>query len=310
MFEESKAWLFIFIIGVLIAGGYGAHYLSSVDSANAVLIESKSKLAGVQEMMGQRKKMWDTTSELLAQAREVAEHGSVLAKAKELLDKRYRIVDSDLKYAVDSMRSSVERIRESAPGAEVGDVNLVNGKVLLAAKIRKVEESNISFIHSSGIGTVTVDLLPNEILEKYDLGSNALLPQIEAAQARFLGTAESTNVAVAPAAAATSAAKTSSPTSTPAGPNVDQQKAIKLKIATLESRIETQTTSVARIRETASQHQMLATQAKTQGKPSTRYTADANSTLVQAQQMDTHLAAMREELKKLRVELEFAENSR
>ncbi len=310
MFEESKAWIFIVIISILIGAGYGAHYLTSVDSANASLLESKSKLADVHEMLGQRKKAWEATERLIATTRELAEQNNVLSKAKEVLDKRYRAVDADLKYAVDSMRSSVERVRESAPGTEIGDVNLVNGKVLQAAKIRKVEESNISFIHSSGIGTVTVDLLPNEILERFDLGPNALLPQLEAVQSGFLAKPDAA-AAVAAVVATPAASRPAAASPPPPSTNEvseEKLKTIRLKIATLEARIDNYAMTVTRTRETAVQQQRHANDAKSAGKPSTRYTAEANATLAQAQQMDSQLAAMREERKKLLVELEFARN--
>lgn len=45
-----------------------------------------------------------------------------------------------------------------------------------------MDESGISLMHADGIGTYAPDLLPADIQEIYDLGSNALLPQLEQLQ--------------------------------------------------------------------------------------------------------------------------------
>ncbi len=186
MFEESKAWIFISIISALIGIGYGAFYLTSVDEANLALQESKSKLADTRELLAIKKKNWADVEALVVKNRELADQNSVLVKAKEVLDTRYRKIVSDLNYSVESMKSAVDKIQGTAPGTELGDITLTNGKMLRGAKIRKLDPSGLSLIHADGIGLVTTDLLPTEIKERFDLGPGALLPQMEQAQATFL----------------------------------------------------------------------------------------------------------------------------
>lgn len=189
MFEESKAWIFIIIISALIGIGYGAFYLTSVDEANLALQESKSKLADTRELLAIKKKNWADVEAQVVKNRELADQNSVLVKAKEVLDTRYRKIVSDLNYSVESMKSAVDKIHGTAPGTELGDITLANGKMLRGAKIRKLDPSGLSLIHADGIGLVTTDLLPTEIKERFDLGPGALLPQMEQAQATFLGKA-------------------------------------------------------------------------------------------------------------------------
>ncbi len=306
MFEESKAWFFILIISVLIGLGYSAHYFSSVDLANAALLESKTKLAGVHELLHLRKKIWTDMESANFKVREAMGKNEVLLKAKDILDKRYRTVDSDLKYVVTSMKASVDKARNDAPGSELGDITLANGKVLRGAKVRKVEESGISLIHSDGIGTVTLDLLPTELKEKYDLGSEALVPKLIEAQTNFLAnpTANDTNTKPKTAAAPASVPIVEEP----AKPSMDDAKvkAIKLRMAELDSRIVTYTKSVEQYRASAQNHQALATSAKERGQPSTRHTENANGDLSKAFQLERQTSAMQEERKKLDVELEYA----
>lgn len=77
-------------------------------------------------------------------------------------------------------------------------------------------------------------------------------------------------------------------------------------MAELDTRIETYTKSAEQYRNTAESHKSLATSAKERGAPSTRHVADSNAARAQAAQFDQQVAAMREEYKKLNVELEYA----
>lgn len=189
MFEESKIWVLIVIFAALIGIGYGSFYLTTVDETNLMLQESKSKLASTHESLSYKKKMWADVDVQMIKNRELVEQNSVLVKAKEVLDTRYRKVVSELNYAADSMKSAVDKTRGNAPGTELGDITLTNGKQLRGAKIRKLDSSGLSLIHADGIGLVTVDLLPAEVVERFDLGPGALLPQLLQAQAVFLGKA-------------------------------------------------------------------------------------------------------------------------
>ncbi|MDP1586431.1 MAG: hypothetical protein Q8M07_01695 [Prosthecobacter sp.] len=189
MFEESKFWVFIVIIGTLIGLGYGSYYLTSVDEANLALLESKSKLTDTQELLSIKRKHWSDLEVLRTKNRELSDQNTVLVKAKEVLDTRYRKVVSELNYSAESMKSAVDRTRGNAPGTELGDITLTNGKLLRGAKIRKLDSSGLSLIHADGIGLVPIDLLPAEIVERFDLGPGALLPQMLQAQAVFLGKA-------------------------------------------------------------------------------------------------------------------------
>jgi hypothetical protein len=304
---ESKSWVFLFLISAIIGIGYAAHYFSSVDSANAALLETKSKIADMNELLFQRKKSWADLEKLSLQSREVVEKNNILLKAKEILDKRYRTVEGDLNYAVDSSKTAIEKARNSAPGTELGDITLANGKVLRAAKVRKVEESGISMIHSDGIGMISLELLPVDLKERYDLGPDALIPLLQTAQTEFL--AKKPTIANATVKPRSSTHMSSAPAAEePAKTSVDDAKvkAIKLKMAELDSRMETYKRTAEQYREQAAKHEGLAQAAKSRGAPSTRHTTDASTILAQASQMERQADTMREERKKLEVELEYA----
>lgn len=311
MFEESKAWVFILLISVLIGIGYSAHYFSSVDVANAALLESKSKLAGVHELLYHRKKLWTDMENANFKVREAVGKNEVLLKAKDIIDKRYRTVDGDLKYVVASMKASVDKIRNDAPGSELGDITLANGKVLRGAKVRKVDESGISLIHSDGIGSVPLELLPAEIKERFDLGPEALLPQLEQAQTEFLAqpVTESKNVASKKPRVMSVAATTSDVASSPS-PTVDEAKVktIKLKIVDIETRIETLKNSIVTYEGQAADNYTNGDRAKSRGQPASKYWTIAEQATQQARALQAQIIALEAEKKKLDIELQSASN--
>lgn len=184
---ESKIWLILMLFGMLIGVGYAAHYLTSVDNANFAKLEQTARLESVKEMLGQRKKSWEKIEQLAKKNREVAEHHEVLMKAKEVLDTRYRKIESEVKYAAESIKNAVDKARSNAPGTELGDITLTSGKVLRNAKVRAVEPNAISFIHADGIGSIDAELLPTDIKERYDLGANSIVAQMEAVRDTVLG---------------------------------------------------------------------------------------------------------------------------
>jgi hypothetical protein len=195
MLEESKFWVILILVGILGSLGYGAHYLASVDEANLALQESKSKLVSVQDQLAFRKKEWAGREQSVAKIQVETDKTATLLKAQDILETRYRKVESDLKYLLESMKTSVAQARESAVGSELGEITLASGKVLRGVKMRKVEGAGISMIHADGIGTIAVEQLPENLKEKYDLGPNALISVIQQAQTSFLTKPASNNAA-------------------------------------------------------------------------------------------------------------------
>ena len=304
MFEDSKGWLFLILTGVLISLGYGAHYLSAVDEANLALQESKSKLADMKEQVFLRKRDWDDREKAVAKVQEETDKTATLLKAQEVLDKRYLKDETELKYALESMKASVAKIRESAPGTDLGELALANGKVLQGVKIRKVEDSGISLIHSDGIGTIPLDMLPESLKEKYDLGPKALIPMIQKAQTAFLAKPSSSDLKPEPVINKPKPDATTKPAT---GAIEDSKaKSIRLRMVELDSQIATYTKAVVQFQNAATSHQTLATNAASRGQPTTRHKENANENLVQAAAMERQLAGLREERKKLDIELEHA----
>ncbi|MCX6849896.1 MAG: hypothetical protein NTY98_13320 [Verrucomicrobia bacterium] len=306
MFEESKIWVTLFLVGLIISFSYYIHYQDTVDDANLALQQSQSRLASMKDLLSVKKKSWNEKERIVNKIKAEAEKNTTLLGAQETLGQRYNKADSDFKFALESMRESVERTRNNAPGTELGEIKLANGKTLLNVKIRKVDESGISFIHADGVGTMPSDQVPENLKEQYDLGPNALVSMIQQAQIALLqeaGTDGTNNLSSLEIPA-------SSPSVGPIAKKItvddSKIKSIKLRMAELDSRIANYNGLVAQYRTAAQSHQSLAEAAKYRGVPSTRHTENANKNLAQAALLENQKASLVEERGKLAVELDYA----
>lgn len=177
MLTSPKFWLLVLIGGGI--GGYFYHdHTTKLKASELAVQEATTRLAAQRSLIAQKKAF-------LNQRRDTMEKNQVLLKAKGILDKRLEKINADLAQNTESFKSAVENARSSAAGKELGDFTLTNGKQVRSAKIRKVDESGVSLIYADGVGTVTVDLLPENLKEKYDLGTNALIPKLIAAVTAF-----------------------------------------------------------------------------------------------------------------------------
>jgi len=308
MLEEKKAWAALFLVGIIIAFSYYINYEDKLSEASSALQESKSQLKSMKELLPQRKKAWSEKERVVSKIKAEADKNTALLKAQEALDQRYHKADSDFKYALQSMKESVERTRNNAPGTELGEIKLANGKTLLNVKIRKVEESGISFIHADGVGTIPSDQVPENLKEQYDLGPNALVSLIEQAQTALLqepGTDGIDNSSIPPLEIPASAPSVS-PMAKTITVDDSKIKSIKLRMAELDSRIANCASLAAQYVSAAKSHQSLAQTAKYRGVPSTRHTENANKNLAQAALLENQKASLIEERGKLAVELDYA----
>jgi len=307
MSEESKIWVSFFALGLLVTICFGAQYLSSVDTANLALRETRDKLTYTQDQLSYKKKTWNEKERVALKFQSESDKNAILVKAQGAVDQRFHKADYALNNALQSMQASVERTRNNAPGTELGDLTLTNGKALHAVKIRKVDDASISVLHADGSATIPLELIPESLKEQYDLGPNALVPMIQGAQTAFLQE-PAENAANNPPISMPEPPVTSPSVMPAAQITVDESRAksIRLKMAELDSRLSTYEGYAASYRSAAKSHQNLAATAKSRGVPSTRHTENANKCLAQAASVESQIAAIRQERAKLAVELDYA----
>ncbi len=183
--EDGRFWPPIIIIALAVAGLFGFRYLEQVDAANNALVDTQLALRQAKESLEGRKELGAVV--------DVAAQKLVLAKQKQKdaeqaqieADKKQRLVEGDLRYTIKSMNEAVEKIRADAVGCEITEVVLLNGTVFKNAKIRKVDDNSISFLHSIGISSVPVEQIPLEFVEKFDMGPRSIVAQLEQLEASF-----------------------------------------------------------------------------------------------------------------------------
>lgn len=226
MLEDIKSGWFLGLLAILIGIGYAANHLTAVDSANASLQESKSKLADLAEVVALRKKLWADTEQGRQRHGWLVHENQSLTIKKEALEQRAKDIEAGFLHAVSSMQTARETVRKNAAATVLGELHLENGKTLREAKIRKVDDLGVSIVHSEGIGTFTPQMLPSELNKRFDLGAVTLLQRLRDALAGYSG-AHSHEV--------------------PSQSQTTNTDGLRLKIAALESRIDADTKFVAKL---------------------------------------------------------------
>jgi hypothetical protein len=307
MFENSRLFFVVLLAGI--AGvAYAAFYFSSVDAANASLQEARSKLASLHEIAVQRQRSVAELQHSVSQNREQQEKYTVLVKAKEVLDARVRKIEGEFKNMTSTIKVAVERARNDAPGKEIGDLTLANGKTLHAVKIRKLDSSSMSLTHADGIGSIPLDQLPTSMLEKYDFGQAPLLTALIDAEQAFADSGKPETAGNKKKVVQSTAAVTPTAVALQSTPKVDDAKVkdLKLKIAALESNITTTESTVAAFQQQANDQYVNGDIAKSRGTPATRYWTAAQQAAQQAQAYKARIDSLKAEKRKLEIELEYA----
>lgn len=177
---EGRGFIIIILFVGVIAGLISAIQHSQViDRINLDVMEEKKKLAEMQAGVERLKSEWAKV-EAVSQKLKTAQFKlpPIEAQKEELL-KKYRGLEGEFKYLVRSTRDLVVKIRENGPGEAFAELRLADGRVLKDVKLRKIEGEQFSFSHSEGFASIKIDLLPFELLEKYDVGPRSLVPELE-----------------------------------------------------------------------------------------------------------------------------------
>jgi len=177
--EDGRYWPPIIILSLVIVGLFGFRYTEQLDAANNAFVDSKLVLKQAKESLEGRKELW-TIVDTAAQKLILSQQKQKDAEAFQIdADKKQRLVEGDLRYTITSLKEAVEKVRADAVGCELSEVVLLNGTIFRNAKIRKVDDSSISFFHSTGISSVQIDLIPQDLVEKFDMGPRSLVTQLE-----------------------------------------------------------------------------------------------------------------------------------
>jgi hypothetical protein len=222
-----------------------------------------------------------------------------------------RKVEGDLSYISNSLPPAVEKVRTAAIGVVIPSVQLGDGKRLTQAQIKKVDDTGISFIHSEGFGMVPLENLPQDLVEKYDLGPGSLAKQAEKLRSEALKIAADETRAATDQSAHRPSTMINNTTINVSGPSakkvvpvVDETKLknIDLQIADTTAQINAALRNKAGWQETADNYSRQVYDAGVRGVPTTKLReaeANARNQLALTNQQINKLEA---ELRRLEVE--------
>lgn len=189
--ETAKIWTSLTSLFVVVGIIFCWLYLEQVDRANEKLMGARAVLESTRSSLEAKKQSLEKRQ---AQHLESQKAGATLQKAKDdfaaaeamLRDAqaKERDVRREIRQLINEATEIVSSRRSNAGQKEYPSVELVSGKVYQAAKVRKVEDDGVSFIHAGGIGVAKVAELPESILVEFDLGPGSIVAQLRELEAR------------------------------------------------------------------------------------------------------------------------------
>ncbi|MCB1278374.1 hypothetical protein [Prosthecobacter sp.] len=175
MFQFDYSTLFKAILLLALVLG-GCEYLNRTDKLKERLAELNATLPQLKETAGLRSQEW---AELKA-AKD--KHDALLKREqtelarKDLLDQKQRKLEGEIKYLSASMKTIVEKVRADAIGTTIVELKLPGRPALKNAKILKISDDSITFLHEDGVANLKVkaEELPSEFVQKFDLGPGSI----------------------------------------------------------------------------------------------------------------------------------------
>lgn len=172
----------VFIILLLISGIMGAtDYSSETDRLEMELAEAQTRVARTHEAASLRQQEWKDIQNARIQLAELMKRGEELLKQRDLLETKERKLTVEINYLAESLATTVEKTRSKAIGSVISELQLADRPTLHNAKIFKITQDSISFIHEDGAANLraTTEELPPELVQKYDLGSDTLVKRLQ-----------------------------------------------------------------------------------------------------------------------------------
>lgn len=193
--EDGRFWPPILVLLLVVGSLFAFRYMEQVDVANGALVDAKLALEQTKESLAGRREMWKAVEAASLKLSRAQQKTKEAATIQNEADKKERLVEGDLKYTIKSFKEAVEKVRADAVGTDIPELVLLNGKTLKGAKIRKAESASISFLHAEGISSASVNDLPRDLVDKFDMGTSSITVQLEQLESNI-----SNNVASTPAA--------------------------------------------------------------------------------------------------------------
>lgn len=177
--ESQNIWPPILVLILAIGALFGYYHLERVDEARNALESARMGRENSQKYLNSRRAMWGELEQKVVLAHRIQANETLLAERETRLENIRREVEADLNYLSDSMGSAKQQLMAESGAQSVPVFQLKDGRSFNNAKITRADGSGISVVHSDGISKIEMTNLPDELVEKFDLGPNSIQHGIE-----------------------------------------------------------------------------------------------------------------------------------
>jgi len=177
-FHYSTFLKFLLLLAAVLGG---CEYLSRTDKLNAQLGEAHSLVASAKEIAEARRLEWTQLKSARDKLDAALKRENAALQQREELDQKQRKLEGEIKYLAASMTDIVAKVRSAGINSVIEKVNLPEREGLKNARILKIDDVAISFLHEDGVANLNVkaEELPAEFINKYDLGSNGTAKRLQ-----------------------------------------------------------------------------------------------------------------------------------
>lgn len=150
-----------------------------LNDAKKTLADAESRLAFSQEQLMTRKRDLQTLQTVADQARKQTAEVERLSQQKTELTSKLVEIQKELQAMRANVSAQLEVARAQATSTELPSLDLNSGKRLLNVTFRKLDDQQASLSHKDGMVTIPVDLLPQDVIERFGIGNSALLAELD-----------------------------------------------------------------------------------------------------------------------------------
>jgi hypothetical protein len=180
---------FVKIILFLAAVGgafYGADCYHKIEKTKTELLQLRAEFPQTQESLAYGKDEWIKYEALKIKADQAAATTAVLKQQKENGGENLKVALEEFTILAAAINDAANKVRTNAASLTFPEIKLTDGRILKDAKVRKIEETQVSFMHSAGMGNVPTSQLPPSLQEQFDLGTSSLTGTIDVTAAGMM----------------------------------------------------------------------------------------------------------------------------
>ena len=178
-----KILLFLAAVG---GAFYGVDCYRKIENAKSELADLRPVFIQTQEALAYSKDAWEKYEPLKIKAGQAAATTATLKQQQENGETKLKAALEQFTALATAMNEAVNKVRTNETSLSFPEIKLTDGRVLKDAKVRKVEETQVSFMHSAGIGSVPVTQLPPSLLDQLDLGSASMTTAMDVTAAGLM----------------------------------------------------------------------------------------------------------------------------